>query len=131
VVQRDILEKIASSHLTVFTVWLPVLEKDGFHAAERARMTLPDARVQHFWDGEAKLGHDYHRALSLATNCRMAWDVYLLFRAQIKWQGSLPLLPTFWMHQLSCMSKELYLNSEVFRGEIERMLAKSQAAQER
>lgn len=92
-------------------------------------MTLPDARVKHFWDGEAKLGHDYKQALSLPANCRMAWDVYLLFRAQIKWQDSSPLLPTFWMHQLSCISKELYLNAAVFRGEIERMLAESQAAQ--
>ncbi len=91
-------------------------------------MTLPDARVKHFWDGEAKLGHDYQQALSLPANCRMAWDVYLLFRAQIKWQDSSPLLPTFWMHQLSCMSEELYLNADVFRGKIERMLAESQLA---
>lgn len=127
--QKDILEKIASSPLVVYTVWLPVLEQDEFHATGRARMTLPDARVKHFWDGEAKLGHDYHRALSLPENCRMAWDVYLLFRVQIKWQEPSPLLPTFWMHQLSCMSKELYLNTEVFRSEVERMLAESQAEQ--
>jgi hypothetical protein len=129
VVQKDILEKMASSSLAVYTVWLPVLEKDEFHATGRARMTLPDARVKHFWDGEAKLGHDYHRVLSLAANCRMAWDVYLLFRAQIKWRDASPLPPTFWMHQLSCMSKELYLNTEAFWGEIERMLAESQMAQ--
>jgi hypothetical protein len=121
-VQKDILEKIESSHLAVYTVWLPVLAKDEFHATGRARMTLPDTRVKHFWDGQAQLGHDYHQALSLAANCRMAWDVYLLFRAQTQWRNASPLLPTFWMHQLSCMSKELYLNTEVFRGEIERML---------
>jgi hypothetical protein len=61
----------------------------------------------------------------------MAWDVYLLFRAQIKWRSASPLLPTFWMHQLSCMSKELYLNAKVLRGEIERMLAESQVALKR
>lgn len=110
-------------------MWLPVLAKDALNAAERARMTLPDARVKHFWDGEAKLGHDYHRALSLPENCRMAWDVYLLFGIQAKWQNSSPLLPAFWMHQLSCMSEELYLNAEVLRGEIERMLAESQVMQ--
>jgi hypothetical protein len=129
VVQKDILEKIVSSYLAVYTVWLPVLAKDGLIAAERARMALPDARVKHFWDGEAQLGYAYQQALPLAANCRMAWDVYLLFRAQIKWQEPSPLLPTFWMHQLSCMSEDLYLNATVFRGEIERMLAESQAAQ--
>jgi hypothetical protein len=128
VVQKEILEKIESAHLAVYTVWLPVLERDEFHATERARITLPDARVKHFWDGEAKLGHDYHQALLLGANCRMAWDVYLLFRPRLTWRGASPLLPTFWMHQLSCMSKELYLNAEVLRGEIERMLAESQAA---
>jgi len=130
VVQKDILDTITSPHLSVFMVWLPVLENDNLHEAERARATLPDGRVKHFWNGGAKLGHDYHRALSLSANCEMAWDVYLLFRAQLKWQASSPLLPTFWMHQLNCMSRELYFNAKVLRREIERMLAESRVAQQ-
>ncbi len=122
-VQKEILEKIASSQLAVFMVWLPVAEDDDLRAAERAQMTLPDARVKHFWDGDARLGHDYHRALALAADCDMAWDVYFIFRARIKWPASPPPLPTVWMHQLNCMPRELYFNANIFRSEIERMLA--------
>jgi hypothetical protein len=129
VVQKDILANIASSQLAVYMVWLPVTENDNLRAAVRAQTTLPDARVKHFWDSGAKLGHDYHRALSLSAECEMAWDVYLLFRAQLKWPASAPPLPTVWMHQLNCMPKELYFNASVFRGEIERMLVESQVAQ--
>jgi hypothetical protein len=123
VVQKEILEKITSSQLAVFMVWLPVAENDDLRAAERAQAALPDTRVKHFWDSGARLGHDYHRALALAADCDMAWDVYFLFRAQLKWPAAAPPLPTVWMHQLNCMPKELYFNASVFRSEIERMLA--------
>jgi hypothetical protein len=80
VVQKSVVEKIASPNLTLFVIWLPVLSSDNFSSAEESRALLPDGRVKYFWDNAKKLGEDYRQILSLAEGCKLAWDVYLVYR---------------------------------------------------
>ncbi|SRR6266704_2869660 len=51
---------------------------------------------------------------------QIAWDVYLVYKPGIKWEGPQPPRPTFWMHQLEGADRKLLLcenptrlNSEV------------------
>ncbi len=139
--QKELLEKIGSPQFSVFVVWLPVLGADSYPRAQQAQNIFLDARAKPWWDSTRALGQSYQKILPLASNCQLAWDVYLLYGSGVKRfryalaregnKGWTPPAPDFWMHQLSCMSRELYLNINVFRGEVERMLAESQAAQKR
>ena len=122
-VQKSVVEKIASPNLVLFVVWLPVLSSDNFSSAEESRALLPDSRVKHFWDNAKKLGEDYRQILSFGEGCKLAWDVYLVYRPGVKWPRSeTPPSPDFWMHQLNCMTEERRLDGEALRETIARML---------
>ena len=56
-----------------------------------------DSRAEHFWDGSAVLVHQYDTVLGLGQD---AWDIYMIFGPETKWEDSLPPAPSFWMHQL-------------------------------
>lgn len=56
-----------------------------------------DLPVTHGWDGERQLGRMYSEALGLRS---VAWDVYLLYGADARWNSEVPPTPDFWMHQL-------------------------------
>jgi hypothetical protein len=121
-VQKEILEKINSSQLAIFLVWTPVQPQDNRAAADEARSLLPDARVLHYWDNNRMLSQNYRRVLPLAADCRTAWDVYLLYNRGVKWGEFIPPVPSFWMHQLSCITKERYLDVNVLRAAVAKTL---------
>lgn len=113
-------------------VWLPVMPADSYQSAQQAQRIFSDARVQSWWDHRLALGRGYHKTLALAADCDLAWDVYLLYRPSSKRfryaldsdgkKGWIPPAPDFWMHQLSCMTKERYLDINGLRAAIEKML---------
>lgn len=130
--QKEIVEKINSPRISVFVIWLPVMGADNYQSAQQAQAIFPDARVKQWWDQHLAVGQGYRKILPLATECKLAWDVYLLYPRGIKRfrysldsagkKGWTPPAPDFWMHQLSCMTKENYFNAEVLRETIENML---------
>lgn len=123
VVQREVLEKISAPQLAAYIVWLPVQPNDNQHHAIGARDLARDPRVRHFWNADQRVGQDLVKALPLDESCRLAWDVYLVYRAGDKWEPHLPPAPHFWMHQLSCMaSQELRLHGETLRAEVQKIL---------
>jgi len=132
VVQSDILAKINSSQLSVFVIWLPIMGSDSYQHAQQAQTLLFDSRARHLWDGRLALAQGYRRILPLGAECKFAWDVYLLYRPGGKRfrytpigdgkKGWTPPAPDFWMHQLNCMTKEQYLDINVLRAAIEKML---------
>jgi len=58
---------------------------------------VPDPRASHYWDDSERLMRDYQQVLGLSEE---AWDVYLLYAPDAKWDGELPPKPVYWMHQL-------------------------------
>ena len=68
--------------LRVYVVWLPVLSRMSPEAlaggARSGAKRLPDARVRHYLDPEARLGTEYTRLLELPME-DPAWDVFLVF----------------------------------------------------
>jgi hypothetical protein len=95
VVFNDVLEPIKSTELSVFAVWMPVMDTDDAKSGLSAESLLPDSRVTHFWDDEKSLGILYGQSLSLP----LAWDTYFVYAPGVKWDSQLP-MPTEWMHQL-------------------------------
>lgn len=114
------------------------MDSDSYQHAQQAQALLPDSRTRHWWDGRLALGRGYRRILPLGAECKFAWDVYLLYRPGDKRfrytlledgkKGWMPPAPDFWMHQLSCMTREQYFDSKILRENIEAMLAWNVAA---
>jgi hypothetical protein len=62
-----------------------------------ATRLVPDVRATQYWDGTGVTMRDYRAALGLPED---AWDVYLVYGPDARWDGELPPKPDYWMHQL-------------------------------
>jgi hypothetical protein len=95
-------------------VWVPKLFGEASDVPTATRF-VPDPRAQHFWDDSAVLVHQYDTALGLGQD---AWDVYMIYGPQARWDGALPPPPDFWMHQLHLPARPgasgSFLNAQVF-----------------
>lgn len=87
-----------------------MLNGQEIHVPEATRI-VADQRAQHYWDGSGLLVSGYRRVLSLPVP---AWDLYLIFGPETRWDDGAPPLPTFWMHQLGSNVKGPRLNAAVF-----------------
>ncbi len=75
-----------------------MLPTDSLQAAETQSDLFDGENVMHLWDGSREVSARFAEMLSLTGP---GWDLYLLYRRGIRWDGELPPTPTFWMHQLS------------------------------
>jgi len=75
-----------------------MLDGDSAMAAEQQANSWRDDRVQHWWDRTKQVSHAVQQALGLQGP---AWDLYLLYGPEARWEVATPPLPDFWMHQLS------------------------------
>ena len=96
-VLKTVFDKTASSDLKAFLVWLPMLVGDDPEAAVRQAATFTDPRLTEGWDGGRAIGDLFAQRLALRGT---AWDVYLLYDRGVRWEGTDPPAPSFWMHQL-------------------------------
>jgi len=85
---------------------------------------MSDSRAMRFFDSEARAGKLYSSILQLPLGLR-AWDVYLVFGPEVRWEGSPP-APTYWMHQLGRAGPaELRLDGERLALVVSGLLSKS------
>jgi hypothetical protein len=127
-VVASLLRQFRSDRLEAFIVWLPMLPGDSATQALAQSQELRDPRVAQSWDGREVTGKLFARTLGLDG---IAWDVYLLYPDGVKWQGTLPPRPAFWMHQLSAASgadQRLCLNPARLRAELGKLLRGLQPA---
>jgi hypothetical protein len=95
--QTQVFDGIASPNVRALVVWVPKLrgrERD----VDEATHTIPDPRAVHFWDGDSYLVHAFNATLNLGQD---AWDIYLLYGPNARWDTAQPPVPQSWMHQLS------------------------------
>jgi hypothetical protein len=106
------MERISDPNLRAYIVWLPVLPSSAHEpAARREAGRMPDSRAMRFFDSEARVGKVYSSILQLPLGLP-AWDVYLVFGPEVRWEGSPP-TPAYWMHQLGRAGpSELRLDGE-------------------
>ena len=94
---NDALKKNASPAIRAYAVWVPKRGGKESQVAE-ATATVPDTRARHFWDGAGYLVKAYPSVLGLAVD---AWDIYMIYEPDARWDGATPPAPAYWMHQLS------------------------------
>lgn len=90
------LDLEASDRLKVYAVWVPMvrgLERDIAQASRE----LPDPRARHYWDGDRQLMDGYEQVLGISEP---AWDVFLVYGPDARWDGDVPPAPAYWAHQL-------------------------------
>ena len=95
------LEQEPTDRLKVYAVWVPMvrgLERDIPHASR----VLPDPRAEHYWDGDRLLMDAYQRVLQISEP---AWDVFLVYGPDTRWEEDLPPAPHYWAHQLGPSEK--------------------------
>jgi hypothetical protein len=68
--------------------------------------------------GDGVLVRTYDDVLRLGQDAR---DVYLLYRADTRWEGVEPPRPTYWMHQLHGVTGPT-LNGHTLADEVRRLL---------
>lgn len=77
-------------------MWVP--KADGREQdVPEATTLLPARRARHYWDGERAVMDGYRAALALTED---AWDIYMVYGRGARWDGALPPVPEFYMHQL-------------------------------
>jgi hypothetical protein len=93
-----ILRKFPSSRLQALLVWEPMRDGDSPSTAAEQSETVRDERIAQGWDSSGDVGKLFGATLDLHE---IAWDVYLIYKPGITWEGRQPPHPTFWMHQLA------------------------------
>src|SRR5260370_42068038 len=101
-----LLKKFPSPKLKAILVWEPMRDGDDATSATQQAETVQDIRISQGWDGDQNLGKVFGQTLDLH---QIAWDVYLVYKPGIKWEGPQPPRPTFWMHQLEGVDPKLLL----------------------
>ena len=100
-VAADVLNKTASPDLRVEVVWLPILKTDNEEAAAASAGRLTDPRAHHFFNPDGEIGREAARAMRFAPDVELAWDVYLLYDPDVRWEAGRPMPPpTAWMQRL-------------------------------
>ena len=95
-----------SVDVAVYVVWSSQVEGKEQNVARAARQ-LPDRRAVHYWDGGQRVGKAFQPILKTPD---AAWDVWLLFDRQARWQGKTPPRPSWWEHQLYQMPEDRMLD---------------------
>src|SRR6266404_775538 len=119
-----ILKKFPSPKLKAILVWEPMRDGDDATSATQQAETVQDIRISQGWDSSQNLGKVFGQTLDLH---QIAWDVYLVYKPGIKWEGLQPPHPTFWMHQLEGADPKLLLceNPTRLNVEVGKLLAQT------
>jgi hypothetical protein len=100
-IQEKVLARAPDPKLRVYMVWVPKLrglERD----VPSATMQFREPRALHFWDAPSVLVRGYRETLGLSED---AWDMFLLYGPDARWDGPLPPEPAYWAHQLGSKSR--------------------------
>src|SRR5260370_30689351 len=100
------LQNFPSPKLQAILVWEPMRDGDNAAIATQQAENVRDVRIKQGWDGTRNLGKLFGDALNIH---QVAWDVYLVYKPGVKWEGAQPPRPTFWMHQLEGVDPNLLL----------------------
>jgi len=120
----------SENRLMGFTVWVSINGWGTLKDARRLAPEITDSRMYNFWDPNMLLGKLYKTPLDLDKGYLGAWDVYLIYKAGVKWQGDVPPAPTFWMHKLgddeSGVKTDLFLDEGIFKTQVREALMTTQ-----
>lgn len=134
---RDLLESTVDPRLQTFVVHEPVLgvarlapwlRTAGGKDVVKAALLLHNPQVHHYWNPSGAFGRLLSQAVGLRNNERpvYAWDVWLIYGPEAKWEGPDPPRPLLLMHQLGALRDSArfpHLDSHVFAQRVQALLA--------
>jgi hypothetical protein len=120
-VNSDVLAKIPTNDVRAYAVWVPKRKGKEADVAE-ATATVTDGRATHFWDGAGVLLRAFAPVLGLRED---AWDVYMIYGPEARWETSTPPVPAFWMHQLGSSVSAPRLDAGIFAQRLRETIAGS------
>jgi hypothetical protein len=103
------LDKDSRTDVAVYVVWSSQVGSER-HVGKASRV-IPDRRARDYWDGEQVVGTAFQPILGTPD---AAWDVWMLFDRNVRWEGESPPRPAWWEHQLNGMPPERLLDSARF-----------------
>jgi hypothetical protein len=115
---QTVLKDIHDDSLRAYIIWMPCIQSDDRAAAVERVKEFSDSRVTYFWDQNRITGTAWQKTLGLDS---FAWDVYLLYGRQVKWEKDL-VQPNFWMHQLGGVDTAPRLDQSVFESKVKEYL---------
>jgi hypothetical protein len=124
-----LLGRTQDARVQTFVVYVPVL-----HPAAQpkdippATRLLHNAQVRNYWNPSGAFGNLLSKAVGLKSGDRevYAWDVWLVYGPEAKWEGTDPPRPRLLMQQLAALrgSTEFpHLDSQVFAQHVQALLA--------
>jgi len=115
-----ILKSVRDDRLRAYVVWLPIFGGDFRGEARKLSKSFPDKRVSYFLDPESLTGTMWERTLT--THREIAWDVYLLYGPEARWEGDTPEPPDLWRHRLDGVTNVPRFDEVEFRTILEKMI---------
>lgn len=92
--------------MAVYVVWSSQSGAEEQNVADAAAL-VSDRRTRHYWDAGQLAGKAFQPILGTSDP---AWDVWILFDRQARWEGEAPPRPVWWEHQLYGMPTERLLD---------------------
>jgi hypothetical protein len=139
---RDLLKDTQDPRLQTFVVYEPVLgvaryvpwfRIAGGQDVPKAEQLLENPNIEAYWNPSGTFGRLLSHAVSLknADGPVYAWDVWLLYGPDTKWEGNDPPRPLLLMHQLSALNRSnefSHLDSRLFGQRVRALLAQLPAS---
>jgi hypothetical protein len=128
ILERYVLDEIKNPRLAVYVVWEPVEGSDTEEAAAMSSRILKDPRAVQFLARDRFVGESF--APALGSSGTPAWDVFLLFPAGARWDGTVPvpLYLTSNRPDLEPSPSRPRLNGKTIAAKVEQALAAAGAA---
>jgi mercuric ion transport protein len=97
-VQQAVIEQMAEKDIEVIIVWTNMLKSDDKENAYKAASMFKDPAIVQYFDAKNEFGNLVARRLN--PDGKKAWDIYMFFDKDVKWNENLP-RPFDYAHQLS------------------------------
>lgn len=116
---RYVLDRFPDADLAAYAVWMPISDKDSRELAQKETCNLLDPRARHFWIGDTSLSDALRPLVGLPADGPTAWDVYLVYGPDARWEGEAPPQPMTWMQRMGTpLPRERILNAVDLANEI-------------
>ncbi|MFY9609767.1 MAG: hypothetical protein WAU45_14260 [Blastocatellia bacterium] len=115
------MKDVPDDRVSVYVIWDPIFGGSFDHEAKKLSGSFPDRRVSYFKDPSSLAGNLWERVLQTQNQSEIAWDVYLLYGADARWENE-PQQPAYWMHQLWGVAKAPRLDVPTFTAKLKDML---------
>ena len=100
-VLKSVLRDFPKADLDVSIVWIDMLRSDDATAAKEAARIFDDPRVRQYYDprGSHLAGKAFAHGL-IREGAGVAWDVYMFYDKDARWDEDSPPKPIDYVHQL-------------------------------